>query len=71
MWSSKLWGVVLFVGFFALLALDIAGWPVSVAIYVGIVADFEGLAISIVLQDWKTDVPTIVHAFRLTSVERI
>ncbi len=71
MWSSKLWGVALFVGFFALLALGISGLPVSVAIYVGIVADLEGLAISIVLRQWETDVPTILHAFRLRSVERL
>ena len=71
MWSSKLWGVALFVGFFTLLALDITGLPVSVAIYIGIAADLEGLAISIVLREWKTDVPTILHAFKLRSAERI
>ncbi len=71
MWSSKLWGIALFVGFFALLALGISGPPVSVAIYAGIVADLEGLAISIILREWKTDVPTIVHAFRLRSIQRI
>jgi phosphatidylglycerophosphate synthase len=71
MWSSKLWGVALFVGFFALLGLGMSGLPVSTAIYVGIFADIEGLAISIVLRQWKTDVPTIFHAFRLRSVERI
>ncbi len=71
MWSSKLWGIALFVGFFALLALGISGLPVSVAIYVGIVTDIEGLAISIVLREWKTDVPTILHALRLRSFQRI
>ena len=71
MWSSKLWGVALFIGFFALLALGITGRPVSAAIYIGIVVDLEGLAISIVLRKWKTDVPTIVHAFRLRSAERL
>ena len=71
MWSSKLWGVALFIGFFTLLALDITGLPVSVAIYIGIAADLEGLAISIVLPEWKTDVPTILHAFRLRFAERI
>jgi CDP-diacylglycerol--glycerol-3-phosphate 3-phosphatidyltransferase len=71
MWSSKLWGVALFVGFFALLALGIAGLPVSMAIYVGIVADLEGFAISIVLREWKTDIPTIFHALRLRSGERV
>jgi CDP-diacylglycerol--glycerol-3-phosphate 3-phosphatidyltransferase len=65
MWSSKLWGVALFAGFFTLLGLGMSGVPVSMAIYVGILADLEGLAISIVLREWKTDVPTIFHAFRL------
>jgi len=71
MWSSKLWGIVLFVGFFALLALGISGLPVAVAFYVGILADIEGLAISIVLRECKTDVPTLFHAFRLRAIERI
>ena len=67
MWSSKLWGIALFVGFFDLLALDTSGLPLSVAIYVGIITDLEGLAISMVLPEWKTDVPSILHAFRLRS----
>lgn len=62
MWSSKLWGVALFAAFFSLLALGTAGLPVSIAIYVGIVADLEGLAISWVLREWRTDVPTLFHA---------
>jgi phosphatidylglycerophosphate synthase len=65
MWSSKVWGIFLFIGFYAMLALDNVGWPVAMAIYAGIVADVEGLAISIVLTEWKTDVPTVIHALRL------
>lgn len=64
MWSSKLWGVALFVGFFSVLVLGSSGVAVSCAIYVGIVADLEGLAISIVLTRWKADVPSLVHALR-------
>jgi phosphatidylglycerophosphate synthase len=67
MWSSKLWGIALFAGFFSLLALGTAGLAVTAAIYLGILADMEGLAISIVLPEWKTDVPTIIHAFRLRT----
>ena len=70
MWSSKLWGVALFIGFFSLLGLGTSGLPVSAAIYIGILADIEGLAISVILREWKTDVPTIFHAFRLRSAER-
>jgi CDP-diacylglycerol--glycerol-3-phosphate 3-phosphatidyltransferase len=65
MWSAKLFGVALFLGFFALLVLGSDGLPVSLAIYLGIVSDIEGLAISFVLREWRTDVPTIFHALRL------
>jgi phosphatidylglycerophosphate synthase len=64
MWSSKLWGLALFAGFFSLLALGEPGWPMLLAIYLGIVADLEGLAISMVLREWRADVPTLVHALR-------
>jgi CDP-diacylglycerol--glycerol-3-phosphate 3-phosphatidyltransferase len=64
MWSSKLWGMALFAGFFSLLVLGSSGAAVSCAIYVGIVADFEGLLISLVLPRWQADVPSLVHALR-------
>jgi phosphatidylglycerophosphate synthase len=65
MWSSKLWGLALFAGFFSLLALGRSGWAVTAAVWLGIVADMEGLAISVVLTRWMNDVPSVVHAFRL------
>ena len=65
MWSSKLWGLALFAGFFSLLALGQSGWAVAAAVWLGIVADIEGLAISVVLKRWKNDVPSLVHALRL------
>jgi phosphatidylglycerophosphate synthase len=64
MWSSKLWGICLFVGFFSLLAMGRGGLPVSIAIYAGIVADLEGLAISCVLRKQGTDVASLLHALR-------
>lgn len=70
MWSSKIWGILLFAGFFALLALGRDGLPVDLAIYAGILADLEGLAISVVLREWKSDVPSIVHAFRIRDRQR-
>jgi CDP-diacylglycerol--glycerol-3-phosphate 3-phosphatidyltransferase len=65
MWSSKLWGIALFCGFFSLLALGSSGFAVAAAIYVGIVADIEGLLISCLLVQWRTDVPSLVHAYRI------
>jgi len=70
MWSSKLWGLALFAGFFSLLALGQSGWTVAAAIWLGIVADIEGLAISAVLTRWTNDVPSIVHAVRRREAGR-
>lgn len=65
MWSSKLWGVFLFLGFFSILVFGTAGLFVYLAVYIGLLADVEGLAISIVLPMWKNDVPTIIHAIKI------
>jgi CDP-diacylglycerol--glycerol-3-phosphate 3-phosphatidyltransferase len=65
MWSSKLWGLLLFIASFALLVFGRADWTLSVAIYAGIVADIEGLAISWVLSESRTDVASIAHALRV------
>jgi CDP-diacylglycerol--glycerol-3-phosphate 3-phosphatidyltransferase len=62
MWSSKLWGLFLFLAFFSVLVLAETGFPVLLAIYWGLFADMEGLLISIILPEWKSDVPTIMHA---------
>jgi CDP-diacylglycerol--glycerol-3-phosphate 3-phosphatidyltransferase len=62
MWSSKLWGLALFIAFFLLLALGSDSAATGVAIYLGILADLEGLAISVVLDRWQADVPSLVHA---------
>jgi CDP-diacylglycerol--glycerol-3-phosphate 3-phosphatidyltransferase len=63
MWSSKLWGIALFAAFVALLVFDADNMLVTAAV---IVADIEGLAISIVLKRWQSDVPTLASAIRLT-----
>ena len=67
MWSSKLWGVALFAAFFALLVFGEDRVAVPAAIWIGIVADLEGLAISATLRAWRTDVPTLWHAWRLRA----
>jgi len=67
MWSSKLWGLLLFFGMGSLLVLQRGGWPVTLAILWGIAADLEGLAISITLRKWQTDVPTLWHARQLAK----
>jgi phosphatidylglycerophosphate synthase len=70
MWSSKAWGIVLFVSFFGLLVFGYGGALVAMALYVGIVADVEGLAISIALAQWKSDVPSIFHVLKSRVASR-
>jgi hypothetical protein len=41
-----------------------------VPLYVGIVADVEGLVISFMLAEWKPDVPSFLHAFKFRVVAR-
>jgi phosphatidylglycerophosphate synthase len=65
MWSSKVWGLLLFAGMWSILVARSGGWPVSLAIAWGLLADLEGLAISIVLPRWRTGVPTLLHALRI------
>jgi CDP-diacylglycerol--glycerol-3-phosphate 3-phosphatidyltransferase len=71
MWSSKAWGVALFVGFFSLLALGSDNIFLDLAIYLGIASDLEGLAISAVLPNWQSDIPTLIHALRLRTKQQV
>jgi len=66
-WSAKLFGIALFAACFSLLALGRDNFTLTAAIGCGIFADAEGLAISLVLRHWRTDVPTLVHALRLRT----
>jgi phosphatidylglycerophosphate synthase len=63
--SSKVWGLSLALALILLLGFRIA-WPfVEIAAWLGIVAQAEGLLISVVLKEWKTDVPTIFRAIEM------
>jgi CDP-diacylglycerol--glycerol-3-phosphate 3-phosphatidyltransferase len=65
LWTSKLWGILLFVGFYALLVWGKGGPLITVPIVWGIVVDLEGLAVSIVLPTWTNDVPSLWNAWRM------
>ncbi len=65
LWSSKVWGFALFLGFYALLVLQSDGVWITLLIWLGILAALEDLAVSVVLREWRTDIPTLVHALRL------
>ena len=65
MWSAKLWGLCLYLGFMQLLGFGDAGVLFLLAIVVGIAADIEGLLASVVLSSWRADVPSLYHAIKI------
>jgi phosphatidylglycerophosphate synthase len=67
--SARLFGLLLFG---ALVTLFAAGSPVllPVAIVAGLVSHAESLAITFVLPEWRHDVPSVVHAWRIRSAMR-
>lgn len=65
MWSAKVWGIFLYLGFVQLLGFNEAGFFFSLAIYTGILTDIEGILASILLSKWQSDVPSIYHAYKI------
>jgi CDP-diacylglycerol--glycerol-3-phosphate 3-phosphatidyltransferase len=65
MWSAKLWAAVLYLAFFMVLVGGQGGVWVTAALLLGIVSDLEGLAASLLLPEWRHDVPSLLHAWRL------
>jgi cardiolipin synthase (CMP-forming) len=62
--SAKLWGLLLFVALLALFGSGSAAL-LPVALAVGMIAQGETLAITLVLRGWRHDVPSVWHAFRI------
>ena len=70
MWSSKLWGVALFVAFVAIFATEQPSFFPVLAIGMGVIADVEGILISLTLRSWRHDVPSVFHALRIRAGQR-
>jgi phosphatidylserine synthase len=66
-WSSKLWGLVLAAALVMLLGFGLVKPLVPLAVALGLIAQVEGLLISIVLPRWTHDVPTVIHARRIRN----
>jgi len=64
-YSAKLWGLVLATALVLQLAFNVAGGLLRIAIWIGVLSDIEGLAISIILPVWARDVRSFAHALRL------
>ncbi len=64
-WLSKLWGLVLAFSLVAVFSFRTLRPLIPVSIALGIASNLEGLAISLVLPRWQTDVKHLGAAWRL------
>ena len=62
---AKVWGLVMAVAVVGVLSSGGLWWLVRVSIGVGIAANLEGLAMSLMLPEWACDVRTLGVAWRL------
>ena len=65
MWSAKAWGIALWLGFSEAFLTQRAGPLFTAAVVVGVVADLEGLAASLVLSTWRHDIRTVWEAVQV------
>jgi phosphatidylglycerophosphate synthase len=64
-WTSKVWGLSLALALVLLMGFGISEPFIGIAVILGLVAQLEGLVISVVLPVWTHDVPTLIHALRI------
>jgi CDP-diacylglycerol--glycerol-3-phosphate 3-phosphatidyltransferase len=67
-WSSKIWGLSLALALVLLMGFGVSQPFVGIAVLLGLIAQLEGLTISVVLPVWTHDVPTLIHALRIRKV---
>ena len=70
MWSTKVWGISLWLGFCEAFLTGRSGSFFDAALIVGMVAEVEALGASVVLSAWRHDVPTLWHAIRIERGDR-
>jgi CDP-diacylglycerol--glycerol-3-phosphate 3-phosphatidyltransferase len=64
MWSAKTFGLFLFLAFLFLFGFDVPTL-LPVAVLIGVISELEGLAASIVLREWRHDLPSLWHAYQI------
>lgn len=64
-WSSKVWGLSLALALVLLMGFGIVQPFVGITVTLGLIAQVEGLLISVVLPRWTHDVPTLVRAVQI------
>jgi len=66
-WSSKVWGLSLALALVLLMGFGISQPFVGITVVLGLIAQIEGLLISVALPVWTHDVPTLIHALRIRN----
>jgi phosphatidylglycerophosphate synthase len=66
-WSSKVWGLSLALALVFLMGFGVGQPFVGITIILGLIAQIEGLLISVALPVWTHDVPTLIHALRIRN----
>jgi phosphatidylglycerophosphate synthase len=62
MWSSKVLGLILVVAFSVAFVTGRPTPLLEVALWLGILNEIEGFVASLILPDWRCDVPSVFHA---------
>jgi phosphatidylglycerophosphate synthase len=66
-WSSKVWGLSLALALVLLMGFGVSQPFVGITVVLGLIAQIEGLLISVALPVWTHDVPTLIHALRIRN----
>lgn len=66
-WSAKLFGMSLVIAVSAIVLFDDAGPLLWISLFIGIVSEVEGIAISLVLPRWTHDVKSVKAALALRA----
>lgn len=66
-WSSKVWGLSLALALVLLMGFGVSRPFVGITVILGLIAQIEGLLISVALPVWTHDVPTLIHALRIRT----
>lgn len=69
-WSSKVWGLSLALALVLLMGFDAVQPFVGIAVVLGLIAQVEGLLISVMLPVWTHDVPTLRRALEIRKNHR-
>jgi CDP-diacylglycerol--glycerol-3-phosphate 3-phosphatidyltransferase len=66
-WSSKVWGLSLALALVLLMGFGVSQPFVGITVILGLIAQIEGLLISVALPVWTHDVPTLIHGLRIRN----